>query len=908
MPSRALLLLLALLWALQAHAATGLRTRTFRIPPDFIACDLPPVPDLPDKTADPFAAPLPAPAPPPEAPVPKPRTPRQILEAAGITFPEGASASFNPFLSLLTVTNTEPNLDLVSLYVDSLHHLAPVNIAYTLTVIEGPGELIREAAAQASLSPDTAPALTTLLGHAEKPASAVRVIADAFLETKSGSRATFDAVREYNQTTALTLDTQSRASIVQDIKPLGLHWEIEPFLSSDATSIETTLGLTLSAAPPVERQISVDDPITGHTAEFPATDIPGAHIVTSLSIPAGGTRLIGITKPLVTPKEENADVLCAAFLTATLRRVEALPMPQPKAAAPPAVPEGMIFAAMNAPDGIFAQALQRPRPLTLQEWLTRAGVTFPTGSVIEHRAGVLRCVNTADNIALIAALVEREFAITPKTVALTFHTLEVPAPLLRDLARRTLASSSDDSAIFAAAEAAVARGEASFISSSFVEAKSGTQATHHAVREHHYLGSFSTDDAGRPNTAFETRKVGDILEVEPTIGADNSTVYLTLTHELHPTPAVLRRGHFRDPASQQPFDIPLTDFNVHKTLTSFTLAKGSTKLLALHPPAGRPGTGVLCATFVKCDVVSHFPKSPSVTAEPSPPKPAADPKAIQTRSFRVAPDFLSTGQDSASTDKDKDKDKSTQRKTARMILEEAGIPFPEGTFASLNTAMSLLVVRNTNENLDLIETYNVGGHRRPATIAFTTHILQGPAPLLRRLTAQAASKSDHRAELDELLAAVKKGTVHHLNTAHLEAKSGATATATQAREHTALSSVSITPKGQPLFKQTTRNVGLIITLEPTLGADRSTIEVNISPEFHTAPPLEHREHLIDTQGRRLEFPLTDYFTSQLTTGITIIDGTARLLSLYKPTGTPEFEKQDILQVIFITCDLLPATK
>ena len=34
------------------------------------------------------------------------------------------------------------------------------------------------------------------------------------------------------------------------------------------------------------------------------------------------------------------------------------------------------------------------------------------------------------------------------------------------------------------------------------------------------------------------------------------------------------------------------------------------------------------------------------------------------------------------------------------------------------------------------------------------------------------------------------------------------------------------------------------------------------------------------------------------------DGTAKLLSLYKPTGKPEFEKEDILQAVFITCDLL----
>ncbi len=37
-------------------------------------------------------------------------------------------------------------------------------------------------------------------------------------------------------------------------------------------------------------------------------------------------------------------------------------------------------------------------------------------------------------------------------------------------------------------------------------------------------------------------------------------------------------------------------------------------------------------------------------------------------------------------------------------------------------------------------------------------------------------------------------------------------------------------------------------------------------------------------------------------------GTTRLLSLYKPTGKPEFEKDDTLRAIFITCALLRAEK
>lgn len=894
MSFRSLLLLLTLAFTWQAQAVSELHTRTFKIPPDFLSCDTP-ADNPPAAPADPFAAPATTPTPKRQS------SAKQILEAQGVTFPEGASASFNPITSLLTVTNTQPNLDLVEAYMESFHEgQAPANVAFTLTVIEGPGELIRAANATASRTPNAATALATLLDHAKKPGSNLRIVGDAFLETKSGTRATVEAVREHNHATEFKLDAKSRASVAKETSQSGLHLEIEPTVAPDGSTIEVTVALTLNAAPPSQRQVSVNDPLTGHAADFPVTDIPGTRITTGVSIIAGSTKLLGISKPVGTP-QENADVLCAVFLTATLRRAEALPLPQPKVPVPAIVPPGMIFATLPAPDGLFDEFLNATPPVTLQAWLAQAGTTFPSGSLIEHRDGVLRCVNTPDNIALIAAIVDSQLIVSPKTVAFTLHTLEAPAPLLRDLTRQTLASA-DDSAMFAAVEAAVARGEAKFINSTFLETKSGWHASHQTGREHRYLDTFGTDAQGRPKLGFETRLIGSSLDVEPVVGADNRTVELTFTHELHPAAPRLRRDHFRDPASQQPFDMPVTDFHSAKTVTGISLTNGGTKLISLNDPTGRDNPGMLWATFLKCDVVSQVAKARNAKAEPKPArKPSVDPKAIHTRSFRVPPDFTSVGGEVTTADGQK------QRKTAKTILEEVGIPFPKGAAVYYSAPTTMMIVANTNENLDLVEALLECHYRAtPTVVAFTTHVLQGPGPLLRQLTAQAASKSDHRAELDELLAAVKAGTVQHLNTARIETKSGTRATAEQVTQHQAITEVSVNDKGEPFFTQEMRRVGLLLELEPLVFADGVTIELNIAPEFHTAAPLEHREHILDTQGRRLEFPLTDYHSAKVVTAITMPDGTARLLSLHKPTGRPEFEQEDILQAIFITCDILRA--
>jgi hypothetical protein len=70
-------------------------TRTFRVPPDFLQLD-------------PRAA---------QRAVPNAK---QVLESAGIPFPEGATATFVAVTSTLVVKNTQPNLDAIEAFVDGL--------------------------------------------------------------------------------------------------------------------------------------------------------------------------------------------------------------------------------------------------------------------------------------------------------------------------------------------------------------------------------------------------------------------------------------------------------------------------------------------------------------------------------------------------------------------------------------------------------------------------------------------------------------------------------------------------------------------------------------------------------------------------------------------------------------------
>ena len=198
-------------------------TRTFRVPPDFLSIEGSESTQAP---ADPFATSAQAPSP-PAGKIPR-KSVQQILEASGIPFPENSSASFNPLTNLLKVTNTLPNLDLIEAYTESYCDGGPrKSLAFNLTIIEAPGDLIRKINAEASKTADASKQLTTLLDLAQKPGSSVRVAGHAFIETKSGSTVTTEAVSEPLLSNNISPDLSSRTSETSDKQPTGLRLKLE---------------------------------------------------------------------------------------------------------------------------------------------------------------------------------------------------------------------------------------------------------------------------------------------------------------------------------------------------------------------------------------------------------------------------------------------------------------------------------------------------------------------------------------------------------------------------------------------------------------------------------------------------------------------------------------------------------
>jgi hypothetical protein len=130
---------------------------------------------------------------------------------------------------------------------------------------------------------------------------------------------------------------------------------------------------------------------------------------------------------------------------------------------------------------------------------------------------------------------------------------------------------------------------------------------------------------------------------------------------------------------------------------------------------------------------------------------------LYTKCFRVAPDYPSGG--SGGDFPGVGEGGLAKRKTAKEILEEAGISFPEGASVHTGGPVCQITVRNTEENLAKVEQFIKWMERENSVsgVVMTSHVLEAPAPMVRRLIEDMGGRGNHRAELDQLLDAVRQG-------------------------------------------------------------------------------------------------------------------------------------------------------
>jgi hypothetical protein len=276
--------------------------------------------------------------------------------------------------------------------------------------------------------------------------------------------------------------------------------------------------------------------------------------------------------------------------------------------------------------------------------------------------------------------------------------------------------------------------------------------------------------------------------------------------------------------------------------------------------------------------------------------------------------------------------------TALDILRARGIVFPEGSSASFIPTTNELVVRNTPENLHKLEDFLESIRDQvPVTIAFTFNIVQGEAAAMRQIEANTAAIANHTEVWRKIEAEAAQGRIKILRTTWIEGKSGQRVKAQSGDEHIFFTEMKIsslcaaekpkntssdgkaatppnatTSAGMPTYAPSfdMALVGTQIEVDPVIGPDGKTVDVNFSIEHDTAPPTLHQEP-IPAAGdvMRVDAPGTDFHKSRLTSAVTLTGGMTRLLGIWKPETLPEGEKNtDVLQAGFMKVDIIKVEK
>ena len=491
------------------------------------------------------------------------------------------------------------------------------------------------------------------------------------------------------------------------------------------------------------------------------------------------------------------------------------------------------------------------------------------------------------------------------------------------------------------------------------EAKSGQCiSAFHGIKSNDPV-EYSIDDKRRSGFKLEPQTWGTLFELEPTLAANNRIVDVNfaLTH-CH-KPGVARREPIAEDSTEK-IEVQWIDHPIAMMKSAISMLDGTTQLLgawALEGETDPARIGLVRAAFLRTHVIKLLPlEEPRVeqilrdngerfSLTPEVVQRLADPilpNGMETRRFRVPPDFLSLGADplpltdpflASAAARDR---LSNQRMNVDEILRSQGISFPSGSSAHLHRATSELVVRNTPENLELISAFvDLGCDDRPKNIALSMHIVQGSAEFVRKLERETMRLPDHSVAWKSIEESVNQGTVKFIRSATLTTKSGQAASTESVTQYIvsagfrqsgndsiaenskpekdastpgpmAKASVSSnTDTGRWSTNAEPQPVGLRFEIEPTLGADGWLLDLNLAVNYDFAPPIQRVTSDPVPEGtRRLAAPSTEFRKFETNIFTTLRTGSTRMISVWKPSGTPELDG-DVLQALFIRAYIVP---
>lgn len=286
-----------------------------------------------------------------------------------------------------------------------------------------------------------------------------------------------------------------------------------------------------------------------------------------------------------------------------------------------------------------------------------------------------------------------------------------------------------------------------------------------------------------------------------------------------------------------------------------------------------------------------------------------DPNEVSTQQMRVPPTFLYEGSGSPDDNITPFSSPADQRqaKTTQKILSEAlGIEFPEGTYAHYDPRTGALAVRHHPAVIKAVGLYiDALRGNQEKQILIRLEIFQMPLSEALRLQRLSESSADNTQLWHQVRRAAEdpNDPTEAVTSISVHARSGQRAKAENQSEFIYPTETDWSKEKEAIIPAAfeTRNVGTILEVDPVIGADDVTIDLNFALEHHTAPPTMHPITIASpdkgTELTTVQMP--EFHCKRITTQITTYDGTTQLIGAWRPTGKPEYETSKIMQVAFL---------
>lgn len=292
-----------------------------------------------------------------------------------------------------------------------------------------------------------------------------------------------------------------------------------------------------------------------------------------------------------------------------------------------------------------------------------------------------------------------------------------------------------------------------------------------------------------------------------------------------------------------------------------------------------------------------------------------------TQTFLVEPSFFSTTigsvADRAADPFAADSTAARGSMSPKQVLELVGITFGEGANARYNAKSYELTVINTSEQIDMVELYVVRMMgEREKQIHILVEFIEVEHAWFSEWLFENRLDSDGtplRRALQEL---VREGDATIIDSSMITARSGQRAKTesvlefiypteyepSKIPEEVELSDraeAPITPVSPAAFE--TRNVGTTLEVDPVLGRDNTTIDLNLAPEIvaHDGYSVWPSEEV--DPGFQSRMPT--FYTMRFSTQVTVTDGNYGLLGTVRPKEASQRGVEDPIVIGFVRGDV-----